>query len=58
MQGDLASMLQQKSRLAALGLAVSKINHDLRNLLTSAQLFSEGLDAACRTRACSASRPS
>ena len=43
MQGDLASMLQQKSRLAALGLAVSKINHDLRNLLASAQLFSEGL---------------
>ena len=43
MQADLASMLQQKSRLASLGLAVSKINHDLRNLLTSAQLFSEGL---------------
>ena len=43
MQRDLASMLQQKSRLAALGLAVSKINHDLRNLLTSAQLFSDGL---------------
>jgi signal transduction histidine kinase len=43
MQADLSSMLQQKSRLAALGLAVSKINHDLRNLLTSAQLFSEGL---------------
>ena len=43
MQRDIASMLQQKSRLAALGLAVSKINHDLRNLLTSAQLFSEGL---------------
>jgi signal transduction histidine kinase len=43
MQRDLASMLQQKNHLAALGLAVSKINHDLRNLLTSAQLFSEGL---------------
>jgi signal transduction histidine kinase len=43
MQGDLASMLQQKSRLAALGLAVSKINHDLRNLLTTAQLFSDRL---------------
>src|SRR4029077_2868930 len=37
------SMLQQKSRLAALGLAVSKINHDLRNLLGSAQLFSDRL---------------
>jgi signal transduction histidine kinase len=43
MQRDLATMLQQKSHLASLGLAVSKINHDLRNLLTSAQLFSEGL---------------
>ena len=43
LQRDLASMLQQKSHLAALGLAVSKINHDLRNLLTSAQLFSERL---------------
>ncbi|MEP7031903.1 MAG: HAMP domain-containing sensor histidine kinase [Pseudolabrys sp.] len=43
MQGDLASMLHQKSRLAALGLAVSKINHDLRNLLASAQLFSDQL---------------
>jgi hypothetical protein len=43
MQLDLASLLQQKSHLAALGLAVSKINHDLRNLLSSAQLFSERL---------------
>ncbi len=45
MQSELASMLQQKSRLAALGLAVSKINHDLRNLLTSAQLFSDRLSS-------------
>jgi signal transduction histidine kinase len=43
MQLDLASMLQQRNHLAALGLAVSKINHDLRNLLSSAQLFSERL---------------
>ena len=43
MQHDLASMLQQKSHLAALGLAVSKINHDLRNMLASAQLFSDRL---------------
>ena len=43
MQAELASMLHQKSRLAALGLAVSKINHDLRNLLSSAQLFSDRL---------------
>src|SRR5205823_11634024 len=43
MQSDLAALLAQKNHLAALGLAVSKINHDLRNLLTSAQLFSERL---------------
>lgn len=43
MQRDLASMLHQKNRLAALGLAVSKINHDLRNLLASAQLVSDQL---------------
>jgi signal transduction histidine kinase len=43
MQLNLATLLQQKNHLAALGLAVSKINHDLRNLLTSAQLFSERL---------------
>src|SRR5262249_59322933 len=43
MQHDLASMLPPKNRLAALGLAVSKINHDLRNLLASAQLISDRL---------------
>ena len=43
MQRELTSMLTQQSRLAALGLAVSKINHDLRNLLASAQLFSDQL---------------
>jgi signal transduction histidine kinase len=45
MEHDLADMLNQKSRLAALGLAVSKINHDLRNILSSAQLFSDRLAA-------------
>jgi signal transduction histidine kinase len=43
MQAELASTLHQKSRLAALGLAVSKINHELRNLLGSAQLISDRL---------------
>lgn len=43
MQTELASMLHQKNRLAALGLAVAKINHDLRNLLGSAQLISDRL---------------
>jgi signal transduction histidine kinase len=43
MQGELAQLLQQKSRLAALGLAVSKISHDLRNMLANAQLLSDRL---------------
>ena len=43
MQGQLAQMLHQKTRLAQLGLAVSKINHDLRNMLASAQLISDRL---------------
>jgi signal transduction histidine kinase len=43
MQTELASMLQQKSRLAALGLAVSKVSHDLRNMLSSAHLISDRL---------------
>jgi signal transduction histidine kinase len=43
MQGELTQLLRQKSRLAQLGLAVSKINHDLRNILASAQLMSDRL---------------
>lgn len=43
MQAELSSMLQQKNRLAALGLAVSKVSHDLRNMLTSAHLISDRL---------------
>jgi signal transduction histidine kinase len=34
-------MLRQRRHLADLGLAVAKINHDLRNTLTSAQLLSD-----------------
>jgi len=45
MQRALRDMLAQRRRLADLGLAVSKINHDLRNLLASAQLFSDRLGA-------------
>ncbi|WP_055038928.1 sensor histidine kinase [Blastochloris viridis] len=45
MQRELQSTLQSKSRLAALGLAVSKINHDLRNMMTSAHLLSDRLSA-------------
>jgi signal transduction histidine kinase len=44
MQKELAFMLQQKSRLAALGLAVSKVSHDLRNMLSSAHLISDRLN--------------
>jgi len=43
LQTELQGTLQQKSHLASLGLAVAKINHDLRNILASAQLFSDRL---------------
>jgi signal transduction histidine kinase len=43
MQTELIATLQHKSRLAALGLAVSKVSHDLRNMLASAQLISDRL---------------
>ncbi len=43
MQGQLSQLLLQKNRLAQLGLAVSKINHDLRNILANAQLISDRL---------------
>ena len=43
MQSQLQDMLQQKAHLASLGLAVSKVSHDLRNMLTSAQLISDRL---------------
>jgi signal transduction histidine kinase len=41
METDIFSMLRQRKHLADLGLAVAKINHDLRNTLTSAQLLSD-----------------
>jgi len=44
METALASELREKRRLAGLGLSVSKINHELRNLLTTAQLLSDRLD--------------
>jgi len=46
MQTELSQLLSQKSRLAALGLAVSKINHDLRNLLANTQLLSDRLTSS------------
>ncbi|WP_162265112.1 sensor histidine kinase [Polycladidibacter stylochi] len=44
MQNKLNRTLHQQKRMADLGLAVSKINHDLRNLLASAQLLMERLE--------------
>ncbi|MGL4405314.1 MAG: ATP-binding protein, partial [Notoacmeibacter sp.] len=46
MQGALIDALGERKHLANLGLAVSKINHDMRNLLTSAQLISDRLAVA------------
>jgi signal transduction histidine kinase len=46
MQEDLLAALQSRARLAALGEAVAKINHDLRNMLTSAQMASDRLAAS------------
>jgi signal transduction histidine kinase len=43
MQRDLYGFLQQKTRLAALGAAVARIQHDLRNILSNAQLASDRL---------------
>jgi signal transduction histidine kinase len=43
MQTALSRAFHERKRLAQLGLAVAKINHDLRNMLTSAQLVSDRL---------------
>lgn len=43
MQTELRAALHQKTRLAALGGAVTKITHDLRNILATAQLVSDRL---------------
>lgn len=43
MQRDLYASLAQKNRLAALGVAVAKIQHDLKNILANAQLASDRL---------------
>ena len=43
MQRDIYGFLQQKARLAALGAAVARIQHDLRNMLANAQLASDRL---------------
>ncbi len=44
MQTQLTGALRQKERLAQLGAAVGKISHDLRNILTTAQLFADRIE--------------
>ncbi|WP_415183582.1 sensor histidine kinase [Phaeovulum sp.] len=46
MQTQLTAALRQKERLAQLGQAVAKISHDLRNILTTAQLFADRMEAS------------
>jgi signal transduction histidine kinase len=43
MQEDLRTAFRQQSRLAALGSGVSKLGHDLRNILSSMQVLSDRL---------------
>ncbi|QGX98606.1 sensor histidine kinase [Roseovarius faecimaris] len=44
LQTQLTSALKQRERLAQLGSAVAKVSHDLRNILTSAQLFTDRIE--------------
>ncbi|MGE0409839.1 MAG: sensor histidine kinase [Amphiplicatus sp.] len=43
LEARINGLLSQRRRLAALGAGVSKISHDLRNILASAQLMSDRL---------------
>src|SRR5262245_4578243 len=43
LQRELRAFLRQKSRLAEVGAATNKINHDLRNMLSTARLLSDRL---------------
>jgi signal transduction histidine kinase len=46
MQTQMTGALKQKERLAQLGGAVAKVSHDLRNILTSAQLFTDRIESS------------
>jgi signal transduction histidine kinase len=46
LQRTVRRALGQHARLAALGTAVTKINHDLRNILATARLVTDGLTAS------------
>lgn len=45
LQDEIRKALKQRANLAALGAAVSKVNHDLRNILATAQLSLDRLQA-------------
>ena len=44
LQTQLTNALKQRERLAQLGAAVAKVSHDLRNILSSAQLFTDRIE--------------
>ncbi|SNR54191.1 sensor histidine kinase [Puniceibacterium sediminis] len=44
LETQLTQALRQKERLAQLGGAVARVSHDLRNILTSAQLFTDRIE--------------
>lgn len=44
LETELTHALKQKERLAQLGGAVARVSHDLRNILTSAQLFTDRIE--------------
>jgi signal transduction histidine kinase len=46
LQTQLTAALKQRERLAQLGTAVAKVSHDLRNILSAAQLFTDRLQAS------------
>ncbi|SMO90520.1 ATP-binding protein [Ruegeria faecimaris] len=46
LQTELTQALKQRERLAQLGGAVAKVSHDLRNILTSAQLFTDRIESS------------
>jgi signal transduction histidine kinase len=46
MQRQLTGALKQKDRLAQLGGAVARISHDLRNILTTAQLLADRMETS------------
>ncbi|MGI9369214.1 MAG: sensor histidine kinase [Ruegeria sp.] len=46
LQTEITQALKQRERLAQLGGAVAKVSHDLRNILTSAQLFTDRIESS------------